>query len=439
MKSCFNTMKAIRTNIHPQPAARVAKSVKDIWSMVNEAAAECSQPPVNLGQGFMNFGPEENLIKEATKCMNDPLIQQYSHTRGRSRLLKAISESYSPLFGRTLDPKSEIVVTAGANEGMFSAFAAFLEPGDEVILFEPFFDQYVDPPKYFGAKLVYVPLYPPKDADLKTVSASQWKISIDELRSSITPRTKMMVLNSPWNPVGKIFSRDELLEIGKLAVEHNIVILSDEVYDSLYYVPFYRIATLSPELSSRTITVGSAGKIFNATGWRIGWLIGEPHLIKPAAAAHTRITFTVNSPLQEAVAAGFEQSASTGYFERTVSQYKDRVDKFTAVLDEIGLPYTIPEGGYFVLVNFSTVKMPSDYPVPEEWSRDRGRDFRLAYWLLKEFGVVAIPPTEFYSKSHAHLGENFLRFAVCKTDDVLNEAVARLRKLNDYVDRSNKY
>lgn len=391
-----------------KPASRVAASGVDVWSLVNGAAAELSSPPVNLGQGFMDFAPEKYLIDEAKRALDGVSTNHYSPTRGRPRLLKAIAQAYSPFFQRQLDPTTEVVVTAGANEGMFSAFGAFLEPEDEVIIFEPFFDQYIDPPRYFGAKVVYVPIHPPKTGNSETLSSSEWKLDIDELRSKVTSRTKMMVLNSPWNPVGKVFSRDELLEIGRVAVEHQIVILSDEVYDSLYYVPFTRIATLSPELSRLTLTVGSGGKVFNATGWRVGWLIGEPEMIKHVAAAHTRVTFSVNSPMQEAIAAGFEQAEGQTYFARTVSDYKKRMQILTKVFDDINLPYTLPEGGYFLLVNFSKVQVPADYPVPEPWTKGRAKDFRVVYWLLKEFGVVAIPPTEFYTKQHAHIGQDYL-------------------------------
>jgi kynurenine aminotransferase len=187
-----------------------------------------------------------------------------------------------------------------------------------------------------GGKIVYVPIRPP--AAEHTHSASEWKLDPAELESKCGPKTKMIVLNTPHNPLGKMFSKEELEEIGRIAIKHDLIIVSDEVYDRLDYEPHHRIATLSPELSSRTITVGSAGKTFGCTGWRIGWLIGEPHLIKYAAAANTRVVFSCVSPLQEAVAVAFEQAEEHGYYDKTVAAYQERMKTLNKVWDELGLP-----------------------------------------------------------------------------------------------------
>lgn len=231
-----------------------------------------------------------------------------------------------------------MTVTTGANEGMLSAFMGFLEPGDEVIVFEPFFDQYISNIEMPGGKVVYVPLHPPKNGATQTTSAGEWTVDMKELESKITPRTRMIVINTPHNPVGKVFSRKELQAIGDMCVKHNILILSDEVYDRLYYVPFTRIATLSPEIAKLTLTVGSAGKLFYATGWRVGYLIGPEHLIKYVSAAHTRICFSSVSPLQEATAVAFEQAEERGFWEESKNEMKGKIDRFNKVWDELGLP-----------------------------------------------------------------------------------------------------
>ncbi|KAI9824556.1 MAG: hypothetical protein M1832_001645 [Thelocarpon impressellum] len=351
---------------------------------------------------------------------------------GRPRLKKALAAAYSPYFNKALDPDTEITISTGANEGMLCAFMAFVEPGDEVVVFEPFFDQYIPNIEMAGGIVKYVPLHPPSNGETETSSAAEWTVDMAELERAITPKTRMIVLNSPHNPVGKVFSASELQRIGNLCVAHSILILSDEVYDALYYVPFTRIATLSPEIGRLTISVGSAGKSFYATGWRVGWLLGPANLITHVAAAHTRICYNSPSPLQEAAAVGFEQAAERGFWDQSKRDMRGKMDRFNAVWKELGLPYSEPEGGYFVMVNMKKVKIPDGYSFPPHVS-SRPRDFHLSWFLTKEIGVAAIPPTEFYTAPNAHIAENYLRFAVCKNDDVLDMAKERLRGLRKYI------
>ncbi|KAK3371869.1 pyridoxal phosphate-dependent transferase [Lasiosphaeria ovina] len=416
-----------------KPAARVSGRRQDVWSIINEAAAASpKQPIVNMGQGFFGYNPPKFILDAAKLALDRVECNQYSPTKGRPRLKKAISDAYAPFWGRKLDPETEITITTGANEGMLSAFMAFIEPGDEVIIFEPFFDQYISNIEMPGGKIVYVPMHPPKEGGVKTLSAAEWTIDFDELERAITPRTKMLVLNTPHNPVGKVFSKDEATRIANLCLKHQIIILSDEVYDRLFYVPFTRVATISPEVEKITLTVGSAGKNFYATGWRVGWLMGPPDLIQYVAAAHTRICYSSVSPLQEACAIGFEQADAEGFWDDQVADMKGRLARFNAVWDELGLPYSEPEGGYFVMVNLSKVQLPADYPFPPHVA-DRPRDFQLAWFLIQELGVAAIPPSEFYTDANAHIVADYLRFAVCKPDDVLETAKDRLRGLKKYI------
>ncbi len=283
-----------------------------------------------------------------------------------------------------------------------------------------------------GGTIRYVPLIPPATGSTQRTLASEWTIDIQALHAAITPKTRMIVLNSPHNPVGKIFSHEELSAIGALCVKHNIIILSDEVYDRLCYVPFTRVATLSPEVENLTLTVGSAGKNFYATGWRVGWLIGPEHLIKYVSAAHTRICFSSVSPLQEAAAVGFERADEKGFWEESRVEMRNKMTRFCAVFDELGLPYSDPEGGYFVLANLSKVQLPEKYEWPDH-VRCRPRDFKLSWFLIMELGVATIPPSEFYTEENAHVAEDWLRFAVCKNDDVLDMAKERLRGLKRYM------
>jgi len=416
-----------------KPAARVAGQRQDVWSIINEAAASSpNQPIVNLGQGFFGYNPPPFILQAAKDALDRVECNQYSPTKGRPRLKKAIADAYSPTWGRKLDPETEVTITTGANEGMLSAFMAFIEPGDEVIVFEPFFDQYISNIQIPGGKIVYCSLTPPKDGATRTSSASEWTIDFDQLERAISPKTKMIVINTPHNPVGKVFSKEELQRIGDLCVKNEIIILSDEVYDRLYYVPFTRMATLSPEIERLTLTVGSAGKNFYATGWRVGWLMGPPHLIQHVSAAHTRICYSSVSPLQEACAVGFEQAEAENFWSTSIKEMKHKIALFAQVFDELGLPYSDPEGGYFLMVNMAKVQIPKDYPFPPHVS-SRPRDFQLAWFLIQELGVAAIPPTEFYTEQNAHIAEDYMRFAVCKPDEVLEGAKDRLRGLKKYI------
>ncbi|GAW07692.1 PLP-dependent transferase [Lentinula edodes] len=403
---------------------------EDVWSIYNAAnlPADC----INLGQGYMNFAPPEWVTNAAKEALGVVAANHYSHPKGRIRLRQALKKVYDPQLKRNLDVEKEILVTSGANEGQYAVFTAFLEPGDEVIMFEPFFDQYLASVTFNGGIPVYVPLHPPANATGQ-FSSEEWKINPDELRSAITPRTKMIIVNTPHNPVGKVFTRAELEIIAALAKEHNLLVMSDEVYDTLVFdgKEHVRIATL-PGMWDRTVTVGSAGKSFAATGWRVGWLFGPEYIIKPTLAATTRIVFCSNSPLQEAAAAGLEQVQERKFFETQTAEYAERRAVLTSCFDSLGLPYTNPEGSYFILLDVSRVKFPDDYPFPPS-VLGRGRDFKACWFIAIEIGVSSIPVSEFYCIEHANIGEVYARFAFCKDLDTLMHASERLEKLKQYI------
>ncbi|GCB20053.1 uncharacterized aminotransferase C6B12.04c [Aspergillus awamori] len=416
-----------------RPAKRWGASKQDVWSVINEGAeASPIKPSVNLSQGYFGWNPPEFIREAAKQALDRFECNKYAPTKGRSRLREAISKTYTPLWGRCINPETEVVVTTGANEGMLSVWMAFLNPGDEVILFEPYFDQYLDDIHMAGGVIRCVPLRPPAKADIAICSSSEWTINFVEVEQSITSRTKMIVINTPHNPTGKVFSREELRRISDICVRHNLLLLSDEVYDRLSYVPFTRVATLGPDVQQRTITVGSVGKHFFCTGWRVGWLIVPAQLIDAIATAHLRICYCTPGPLQEAAAAAYEQSLYNGFWSQTHTLVREKMIRLCQVFQELDLPYTIPEGGYFVLVNLAKVQIPREYRFPPH-IRDRRRGFLLAWFLIMELGVAAIPASEFYSPEHACLGENYLRFAVCHADDILDLAKARLRGLQLYL------
>ncbi|EER23575.1 aminotransferase, classes I and II family protein [Coccidioides posadasii C735 delta SOWgp] len=407
-----------------RPAKRVAGQRKDVWSIAREAAnASPVQPVVNMGQGFFGYNPPEFILNAAKNELDKVVSNQYAPTKGNPRLKQAIATAYSPFFGKKIDPESEVVITSGANEGMLSAFMGFVEPGDEVIIFEPFFDQYISNIEMPGGTIRYVPLHPPKDGSKRKTKASEWSIDFDELEKTFNEKTRMIVL-----------SREELERIAALCIKYNTIIVSDEVYDRLYYVPFTRIATLSPQVAERTLTVGSAGKNFYATGWRVGYLIGPEHLIKYVAAAHTRICYSSVAPLQAAAAIGFEEADKVGFWDQSRQEMRGKIERFCEVFDELNIPYTDPDGGYFVLANMASVKIPENYSFPPH-IESRPRDFKLFWFLAMEVGVGTIPPTEFYTDANAHIGEDWIRFSICKPDEDLEEAKKRLRGLQKYIVR----
>lgn len=414
---------------------------KDIWTLINETAAEAQKESgksiVNLGQGFFSYNPPDFAIEAVNKATSQPQFNQYASARGNPNLLNELSSLYTKEFNRKVGT-DEIQITTGANEGMFSIFFGYLTPGDEVIVFQPFFDQYIPNIEMCGGKVKYVQLKFPEKFNGESVSGNDWEVDWEGLTNAITDKTKLIVINTPHNPIGKVFTEEELYKIGKIAIGNNLILVSDEVYENLYYSKsFTRPATLSslPELAERTLTIGSAGKSFAATGWRVGWVHGPASLIKYVTAAHTRICFSTPAPLQQAVADGLKQAASNKYFEITRQEYVKKYELFTKVFDELNLPYTSAQGGYFLLVNLLKVKIPNDFEYPADISDKGTNDFKLAYWLIKEIGVVGIPPTEFlYPADRQGNGlENCLRFAVCKDNSILEEAVEKLRLLKEYL------
>ncbi|KAJ2722225.1 arylformamidase [Coemansia sp. Benny D115] len=415
---------------YPKPSSLYAGTGLDVWTMMNQVAA--SVDAVNLGQGYMSFPPADFIKKAAQDAIVENTHNQYAPPRGRPALLEQIGQRFSDKFGRPIDCNKEVSVHAGANEALLSVFTAFLEHGEneEVVLMEPAFDQYTPNVIMAGGKPVYVPLRAPETQSV--YSSDEWRLDMKELEDAITERTRIIVLNTPHNPVGKVFSEVELLDIARLAQKHNLLVLADEVYEHLTFGrPHVSIATL-PGMWDRTVTVGSAGKLFGVTGWRVGWAVGPEHLIQPTLAAHTRIVFTTNTPLQEAIAGAFRIGNENGFFEKQRLEYEKRRDRLMAIFDDVGLPYVVPEGAYYLLVNAKSIKIPEDYSFPS-YIVERGDNFKLVYFFIKEFGVSGIPPTEFYSDEHKDLAKDYVRFAFCKTDKGMEQAAERLQKLKQYL------
>ncbi|KAI4225427.1 MAG: hypothetical protein L6R36_003911 [Xanthoria steineri] len=234
---------------------------------------------------------------------------------------------------------------------------------------------------------------------------------------------------SSHNPLGKVFSPEELRSIGDLCVARNIIILADEVYERLHYTPTYpRIATLSPQIAARTISIGSVGKTFNATGWRVGYAIGNENLIKHVQWAHVLLSYVTPGPAQEAAAAAYEDPRSEEFFDDNRTLFRQKIHIFCQILDDLGLTYFLPSGAYFILVNISTLRLPSSFELPAAISK-KGMDWKMSYYMCHELGVSSIPGSAFFLQEHAVLGESFVRFVACKTDEQIELAKTRLQGL----------
>lgn len=387
---------------------------------------------VNLGQGFPDFAPER-FVLDAMKDAVDRSLVQYARSQGHLRLVNALAATFSPLLGRSLD-LNNVIATVGATEALYLSFMAFCNPGDEVLLFEPFYDSYPACVELAGGKSVFVPLRPQSPNQF----ASDWKLDINEVRAAITPKTKMLVLNNPSNIPGKVWTRHELESLCALAVEKNLIVVSDEVYEWIVYDEamanggegHIRTATL-PGMWERTITIGSAGKAFSVTGFKVGWLIADSPLVEVLQRVHTHACFSVNTPAQEAIAMSLEQAAERNYFSNLRKMFAEKRDKLLDVLKNAGLRPVVPQGSYFILADTSNVDDAKflDKDLLASGKPGTTRDYQFCRWLTKEVGVAAIPPSAFYSKDHAHMAANYARFAFCKKQESFDGARERLKKL----------
>ena len=360
------------------------------WSRI---AAE--NKAINLGQGFPDFDAPE-FVKEAAVEAIRAGENQYSRSAGHPLLVHAIADT----FELQVDPMEEVTVTCGSTEAISNAILGIVNPGDEVIVIEPFYDSYLACLSMAGGI--------PK---IVTLRAPDFTLDESELRNAFSDKTKMIIVNSPHNPTGRVFSHQELAVIAELAIKHDAIVLSDEVYDKLVltgsHIP---IATL-PQMRERTITLRSLGKVFSVTGWKIGWSVAPPKFTTAMRSAHQFTTFCAATPLQ--VAAATALRAPDSYFESYREEYRQRRDVLVDGLRAVGFNVHSPEGTYFVLADHTPFGFSDDVS--------------FCHHLAKECRVVGIPPTAFYSQSND--GEGLVRFAFCKGLETLKTAVERLHSL----------
>ena len=365
-----------------------------IFSEMSALAARTQS--VNLGQGFPDVDGPPEVIARAVHALESGL-NQYAPGPGTPPLRQAIARHQQRHYGIELDPDSQVVVTTGCTEGIAAALLGLVNPGDEVIVLEPYYDSY--PAMIQMAGGVRRPV---------TLRSPDFRLDVDELRAAVTPRTRFVLLNSPHNPTGTVLTRDELQAVADLAIEHDLVVITDEVYEHLVYdgLEHVPLATL-PGMFERTLSLSSAGKSYSFTGWKVGWATGPAELVGAVLAAKQWLTFTSGSPLQPAVAFALDEAPD---FPATLAaDLRARRDLLCAGLADVGLDVRVPEGTYFATTDISALG----------WADSSA--FCLA--LPERAGVVAIPTQGFYDSD---AGRHLVRWAFCKEPTVIEEGLRRL-------------
>ncbi|MFD5078950.1 pyridoxal phosphate-dependent aminotransferase [Streptomyces sp. NPDC058371] len=366
------------------------------------SALALSTGSINLGQGFPDTDGPEEIREAAVRALRDGRGNQYPPGPGVPELRTAIAAHQERRYGLSYNPDTEVLVTAGATEAIAAALLALLEPGDEVIAFEPYYDSYAACIAMAGGTRVPVTLRPHEGA---------FRLDLDELRDAVTDNTRLLLINTPHNPTGTVLTREELFEIAKLAVERDLLVITDEVYEHLVFDDAEHLPLASfPGMRGRTVSIGSAGKTFSFTGWKVGWVTAAPDLVAAVRSAKQFLTYVSSGPFQYAVAEALALPDS--YFEAFRADMRAKRDLLATGLTEAGFEVFRPAGTYFITTDIR--------PLGES------DGFAFCRSLPERAGVVAIPNAVFYD--HREAGAPFVRFAFCKQTGVLEEAVTRLKR-----------
>ena len=353
---------------------------------------------VNLSQGFPDFDPPKEILKRLEEVTRED-FHQYSITWGAQNFREALAKKQSRLMGFDIDPNSEIVVTCGSTEAMMAAMMTVTDPGDKVIVFSPFYENYGADTILSNAEPIYVPLYPP-----------EFNFNVDELEAAFKQNPKAIILCNPSNPCGKVFTYDELKIIADFAEKYDTFVITDEVYEHIVYEPNKHIYFASlPNMRERTISCSSLSKTYSITGWRLGYIIANPDVIDTARKVHDFLTVGAAAPLQEAAVTGL--NFGDDYYKWLQDKYTRKRDLFLKGLDDIGLQHTVPQGAYYILMDISEFGYDSDLEFCEV--------------LAEKVGVGAVPGSSFFKEPVNHL----IRFHFAKKDDTLNEALNRLQDI----------
>ncbi len=360
---------------------------------------------VNLAQGFPDF-PAPTEIKKAAQEAIAADVNQYAITWGAKNLRNAIARQMKELQGIPVDPETQVTVCCGSTEAMISTLLAVCNAGDEVVIFEPYYENYGPDSILSGAKPRFVKLRPPSTND------GEWTFDEHELRAAFHKHTKAIIVNTPNNPTGKVFTRTELELIRDLCVEFNVLAITDEIYEHILYdgTEHISIATL-PGMSERTVTINGMSKTYSVTGWRVGWTVAPPAITDAIRKVHDFLTVGAPAPLQEAGAAAL--SLPAGYYESLANGYRARRDRLMPALTEAGFRCFRPRGAYYIMTDISAFGFVNDLEFTKH--------------LVKDIGVAAVPGSSFYRDPRD--GAQQVRFAFCKKDATLDEAAKRLLKL----------
>ena len=438
-----------------------------VWSEFGRLAAE--DPGIaNLGQGFPDWLPPkfavDSLVEAALDSAESP--HQYTRTAGHPKLVRQLARRYGSHLGRTIDAMNEVAVTVGASQALYLSLQTLIRPGDEVVLFEPFFDLYVNQIKLAGGTPVYVPLtFEPYDETGETVTGGTWTLDGDKLKEAMSPRTRAVVLNSPHNPTGKIFTHAEMEVIADCVRDadddnNKVTVISDEVYKYIVHsspqedspvqtetAPGHVHFASLPGMWDRTITVSSAGKTFSATGWQVGWCVGPAHLVSPIHRLLPYVQFCASTVVQEALARALPKAdepyeGHDSYYDYLNDKYRRKRDLLSSALEEAG--FAVPDygrtagGGFFIFARITPElraaipdgRFGDEYRLnPAAPGGEAGLDWTLCQWMAEERGVLCIPSGPFYSRERAAggAGEEFIRVAFCKTDETILRAARALK------------
>lgn len=361
---------------------------------------------INLSQGFPDFDPPKEIMDALAKAAYEG-PHQYSITFGAKNFRDALAKKQGKAMKREINPDTEIVVTCGGTEAMMCAMMTICNPGDKVMVFSPFYENYGADAILSGADPIYIPLVPP-----------EYNFDLSQIEAGFQAGAKAIIICNPSNPCGKVFTEEELISIGNLALRYDAFVVTDEVYEHMVYAPNHHTCMASlPGMFDHTITCNSLSKTYSITGWRLGYLVGPAWVVEGAKKVHDFLTVGAAAPLQEAAAVGL--NFPDRYYEELLALYTEKRNHFLEGLDRIGLKHNVPQGTYFVMVDISEFLALKQF---EGWT-----DLEFCEWMIKNIGVAAVPGSSFFRENVNHL----IRLHFARQEETIDEAIRRLAKLKE--------